>query len=108
LQCALSRSNIEYRLGYNGAVGSTLDAVGNRGSAVSTLAEGPSGNWGFNVDDELAGESYDKNHNVIASGGNAFAYDSQNPLIAKNGGSVSMSYGVMTPSETAWSTRRTE
>lgn len=41
---------------------------------------------------QSASETYDQNGNVIATGGKTFTYDSQNQLIAMNGGAVSIVY----------------
>jgi RHS repeat-associated protein len=76
----------------NGSVSYGLDPVGNRTSASSSLNAVPSGNWGFNADDEVSSESYDANGNVIATGGKTFAYDSENHLVSMNGGAVQLLY----------------
>jgi RHS repeat-associated protein len=78
----------------NGTVSYGLDPVGNRSSEASTLPDIPSGNWGFNADDELSGENYDQNGNVTATGGKSFTYDSQNHLMtmSETGKSATMKY----------------
>ena len=76
----------------NGSVSYSLDPVGNRSSASSSLTGVSSGSWNFNADDELTSESYDANGNVIASGGNTFSYNSQNQLVSMNGGTVTIVY----------------
>jgi len=78
--------------GKNGTVSYGLDPVGNRLSDTSSLSGVPSGTWSFNADDELASETYDTNGNVIASGGNTFAYDSENHLTSMNGSAVTIVY----------------
>jgi hypothetical protein len=51
-----------------------------------------SGSFTFNADDELAGESYDQNDNVTATGGKTFSYDTENHLVSMNGGAVQIVY----------------
>ena len=76
----------------NGSVSYGLDPVGNRQSENSSLSGLPSGSWSFNADDELSSETYDADGNVTAAGGKTFSYDSQNHLVAMNGGAVQMLY----------------
>ena len=76
----------------NGSVSYSLDPVGNRSSASSSLTGVSSGSWNFNADDELTSESYDANGNVVATSGNTFAYNSQNQLVSMNGGTVQIVY----------------
>ncbi len=76
----------------NGTVSYGLDSVGNRDSADSTLGGVSSGTFSFNADDQLSDESYDANGNVVAAGGKTFGYDSQNRLVAMNGGAVQLLY----------------
>jgi RHS repeat-associated protein len=78
----------------NGSASYGLDPVGNRTSETASLPDIPSGNFNFNVDDELSSESYDQNGNVTASGGKTFSYDSQNELLtmASSGTAVSLVY----------------
>jgi hypothetical protein len=47
----------------NGSASYSLDPVGNRSSAVSSLGAVPSGSWSYNADDELSTERYDANGN---------------------------------------------
>ena len=68
--------------GENGAVGYTLDAVGNRSQDTSSLNGITPGSWGYNSDDEVSSESYDANGNVTATGGKSFTYDSENHLMS--------------------------
>src|SRR6185312_11485944 len=76
----------------NGTVGYGLDPVGNRLSDTSSLTGVPSGSWGYNADDELSSETYDQDGNVTAADGKSFNYDSQNELVAMNGGAVQIMY----------------
>jgi hypothetical protein len=69
-------------------VGYGLDPVGNRTSATSTITGIGSGSYSFNAADELAGETYDNDGNVLTSGGKSFAYDSGDHLKSMNGGAV--------------------
>jgi YD repeat-containing protein len=56
----------------SGAAAYSLDPVGNRSSASSSLTGVSSGSRSFNADDELLSESYDANGNVTATGGKTF------------------------------------
>ena len=76
----------------NGSVSYGLDPVGNRQSENSSLSGVPSGSGSYNADDELSSETYDADGNVTAAGGKTFSYDSQNHLVAMNGGVVQMLY----------------
>jgi len=76
----------------NGTVGYTLDPVGNRLSASSSIAGLAPVSGTFNADDELASEIYDANGNVTSTGGRTFAYDSENHLTSMNSGAVSIVY----------------
>ena len=76
----------------NGSVSYDLDPVGNRLSENSSLPGLPSGSFGYNADDQLSSESYDADGNVTAADGKAFSYDSENHLVAMNGGAVQMLY----------------
>ena len=66
--------------------------MGNRSSSTSSLPHTSSGTFGFNLDDQLTGETYDSNGNVTMTGGNTFSYDSRNRLVTFNNGAVSMVY----------------
>ena len=70
----------------------TLDPVGNRLGASSSLGGINSGSFSFNADDQLSIESYDANGNVTATGGKTFRFDSENHLISVNGGAVTLLY----------------
>ncbi len=71
---------------HNGSVIYRLDPVGNEQSENSSLSGVPSDSWGFNADDDLSSEGYDADGNVTAEGGKTYSYDSQNHLVAMNGG----------------------
>jgi len=66
----------------------TLDPVGNRLAAASTLAGVASSFATYSPDDLLSTESYDLNGNVLSTGGRSFTYDSENRLIAMTGGAA--------------------
>jgi YD repeat-containing protein len=75
----------------NGSVTYTLDPVGNRTSADSSLAPVPTGSWGpYNADDQqVPSESYDQNGNTTKeANGNNYTYDSQNHMISMTNGST--------------------
>ena len=76
----------------NGSAAYTLDPVGNRLAESSNLPNLVPGSFSYNADDQLMNESYDANGNVLSTGGNSFTYDSENHLIAMNGGAVSILY----------------
>jgi len=76
----------------NGSVSYTLDPVGNRLGASSSLNGINPGSFSFNADDQLSMESYDANGNVTATGGKTFRYDSENHLVSANGGAVTVTY----------------
>ncbi len=76
----------------NGSVGYGLDPVGNRQTATSSISGLSPVGGTFNADDELAGESYDSNGNVTASGGKTFSYDTENQLVSVNGGAITIVY----------------
>jgi hypothetical protein len=78
--------------GNNGSVGYGLDPVGNRQMETSSITGLPSGNFTFNADDQLTGETYDNNGNTLTTGGKSFAYDAENKLISMNGGAVRCVY----------------
>ena len=46
----------------------------------------------YNADDQLSTETYDANGNTLTTGGNSYIYDSENHLIAMNGGAVKLVY----------------
>ena len=85
--------------GDNGSASYTLDPVGNRTSATSSLSAVSSSNTpNFNADDQLTtaeGESYDANGNTTqTANGNQYTYDSENHLIKMVNGTtvVTMQY----------------
>ncbi len=75
----------------NGTVSYTLDPVGNRTSASSSISGLSPISGTYNQDDQLASETYDQNGNVTAEGGKTFTYDSQNQLVSMNG-TVTITY----------------
>jgi RHS repeat-associated protein len=81
--------------GSNGTVDYTLDPVGNRTAAASTINGLSPISGSYNPDDELSSESYDFNGNVTKdSSGNVYSYDSQNQMISEagNGKTITMVY----------------
>ncbi len=76
----------------NGVVSYSLDPVGNRLTESSSLSGVNSGTFSYSVDDQLSTESYDSNGNTLATGGNAYGYDSENRLTSMNSGAVSIVY----------------
>jgi RHS repeat-associated protein len=76
----------------DGSVIYSLDPVGNRKSATSTLSGVNTASFNYNTDDELTTERYDANGNAWSSGGNYFAYDSENELKSMNHGAVTIIY----------------
>jgi RHS repeat-associated protein len=69
--------------GKNGQVSYSLDPVGNRSSATSSIAGLTPVGGTVNPDGELtSAETYDQNGNVTSTGGKSFAYNSQNQLIS--------------------------
>jgi RHS repeat-associated protein len=78
----------------DGSVSYSLDPVGNRKSANSTLSAVKSGSFGYNADDEVSSETYDANGNTTYTGGKNFTYDSENHMtsMTANGTTVTMIY----------------
>ena len=78
----------------SGSVSYSLDPVGNRSFAVSTLGTLSSGSWSYNADDEVSSETYDDNGNILSTGGKTFTYDSENHMTSMtgNGSVVTMAY----------------
>jgi RHS repeat-associated protein len=70
----------------SGSVSYSLDPVGNRSSAVSSLGTLSSGSWSYNADDEVSSETYDDNGNTLSTGGKSFTYDSENHLTSMTSG----------------------
>ncbi|MFP5226056.1 MAG: RHS repeat-associated core domain-containing protein, partial [Acidobacteriota bacterium] len=77
---------------YNGSVSYGLDPVGNRLSQSSGLHGISSLGFSYNADDQIMAETYDLNGNTTATGGKAFAFNSENQLISMNGSAVTMIY----------------
>jgi RHS repeat-associated protein len=80
--------------GDNGSAAYTLDPVGNRTSATSTLSGIDPIAGSYNPNDQLSSESYDANGNVLSTGGMSYTYDSENHMLTAsgNGKSISMIY----------------
>jgi YD repeat-containing protein len=64
----------------NGSVAYVLDPVGNRLSETSSLSGINSGSFGYNGDDEVSTETYDKNGNTRSTDGKSFNYDAENHI----------------------------
>jgi hypothetical protein len=62
--------------------------MGNMRSETSSINGINYGNWTYTADDELSTERYDADGNAWNSGGNYFAYDSDNELKSMNRGAV--------------------
>ena len=77
--------------GKNGSISYGLDPVGNRQSEASTLGGLDPGSFTYNADDEVSTDSFDSNGNTLATGGNTFAYDSENHLVSM-GSTVGLLY----------------
>jgi RHS repeat-associated protein len=80
--------------GLNGAVGYTLDPVGNRLTRTSTLPVLGPQTFSYDGNDQLTSDAYDLNGNTTSSDGNTYTYDSQNRLVSKTGpgGTVTLVY----------------
>ena len=78
--------------GKNGTVAYYLDPVGNRLSDTSSLSGVTAGSGTFDADDRLSSETYDSDGNTSTTGGKSYAYDSENHLTSRNGGSVTLVY----------------
>ena len=80
--------------GDNGSATYTLDPVGNRTSATSTLSGIDPIAGSYNPNDQLSSETYDANGNVTNTGGMSYTYDSENHMLTAsgNGKSISMVY----------------
>ena len=79
----------------NGSASYTLDPVGNRTAASSTFSGFTPVFGSYNPNDQLSGESYDNNGNVIGTAnGNSYVYDSENHMIqmVKGTTTISMRY----------------
>ena len=71
--------------GDNGSATYTLDPVGNRTSATSTLSGIDPITGSYNPNDQLSSESYDANGNVLFTGGISYTYDSENHMLTASG-----------------------
>jgi RHS repeat-associated protein len=59
---------------------------------ASTLPGINSGSWTYNADDQISSETYDAGGNVLATGSNTYAYDSENHMTSENNGAVKLIY----------------
>ena len=81
--------------GNNGDAAYTLDPVGNRTAASSTLSGFSPVAGSYNADDQLSSETYDSNGNTtLAANGNSYTYDSENHMTSAtgNGKTITMAY----------------
>jgi RHS repeat-associated protein len=81
--------------GNNGSAAYTLDPVGNRTAATSTLNGINPISGSYNADDQLSSETYDANGNTtLAANGNSYTYDSENHMTSAtgNGKTITMLY----------------
>ena len=81
--------------GNNGSATYTLDPVGNRTAASSTLSGFSPVAGSYNADDQLSSETYDSNGNTtLAANGNSYTYDSENHMTSAtgNGKTITMAY----------------
>ena len=76
----------------NGALGYTLDPVGNRLQRTSTLAALPPASYAYDANDRLTTDGYDPNGNTITRDGATYTYDFADRLLSKNGGEVTLLY----------------
>jgi RHS repeat-associated protein len=78
----------------SGTVGYTFDAVGNRKSRTSTVAQVLGMNSSFTPNDWLASDGYDANGNTTNSASNVYQYDVMNRLTnaVVNGNTIQLTY----------------
>jgi RHS repeat-associated protein len=69
-----------------------LDPVGNRLSLASGITAITSQAFTYTANDRIMADSYDTNGNLLAAGGNTYAYDSQNRLTSFNAGAATFVY----------------
>ncbi|HEX6622132.1 MAG TPA: VWA domain-containing protein, partial [Pyrinomonadaceae bacterium] len=77
---------------HDGAIGYTLDPVGNRLARASTVAALALQSFGYDADDRLTTHAYDANGNTTQANGQTYAYDSENRLKGVGGGAVTFLY----------------
>ncbi len=78
--------------GNNGALTYTYDAAGNRLARTSTVPAVSPASYGYDADNRLTRDGYDRNGNTIATSGATYAYDSENRLTSAGGGAVTFVY----------------
>ena len=80
--------------GDNGSATYTLDPVGNRTAAASTLSGINPIAGTYNANDQISSETYDANGNVTHTGAMSYTYDSENHMLTAsgNGKSITMIY----------------
>ena len=76
----------------DGSASYTLDPVGNRTAATSSLPGISPISGTYNTDDQLSTETYDANGNVLTTGGKTFTYDSQNRVATMTEGGTTVTY----------------
>ena len=64
----------------NGALGYTLDPVGNRQVLTSTLGALTAQSNTFDANDRMAADTYDSNGNTLTGGGHTFRYEFEDRL----------------------------
>jgi RHS repeat-associated protein len=75
-----------------GSLAYGLDPVGNRLSLTSGITAITSQAFTYTPNDRIMADSYDTNGNLLAAGGNTYAYDSQNRLTSFNAGAATFVY----------------
>lgn len=83
---SIARGPIQGGLNYG------LDPVGNRLSLTSGITAITSQAFTYTPNDRITADSYDTNGNLLAAGGNTYAYDSQNRLTNVNAGAATFVY----------------
>lgn len=76
----------------NGAVGYTLDAVGNRTTRSSTLAALAPQSFAYDANDRITTDTYDNNGNTTGANGRTFSYNFENRIKSANGGAITIVY----------------
>ena len=70
----------------NGSLGYGLDAVGNRTSLTSTLAELQSQTASYDADDRISGDTFDANGNTLTSNGVTYGYEFEDRSVSTSTG----------------------
>ena len=76
----------------NGALGYTLDPVGNRQVLTSTLGALTAQSNTFDANDRMAADTYDSNGNTLTGGGHTFRYEFEDRLTQFDNGVVQYIY----------------